>query len=75
MVEVARLVCTFPEHAPVIVMSAMGKVNSASVHRPVFHHSVQMFFSRISKSYCLFSLLDNKSAVGGCEAEPGMQIV
>ena len=26
MVEVAKLICQFPEHAPVVVMSAMGKV-------------------------------------------------
>jgi aspartokinase len=29
MVEVAQLICRFPENAPVVVMSAMGKVHAS----------------------------------------------
>lgn len=34
MLEVADIVCSFPEHAPLVVLSAMGKVGTAASRTP-----------------------------------------
>ena len=33
MLEVADIVCSFPEHAPIVVLSAMGKVSDKDCDR------------------------------------------
>ncbi len=35
MMEVADIVCSFPEHLPCVVLSAMGKVRCRQLSRPV----------------------------------------
>ncbi len=41
MMEVADIVCSFPEHLPCVVLSAMGKVRARAVWSYLFMQATQ----------------------------------